>query len=96
MNFWLVLGFCGQALFAARFLIQWICSEKRKESHVPVIFWYLSIGGGLILLSYAIHRKDPVFIVGQATGLVIYLRNLVLIARRTSMGRQQACNITAP
>ena len=76
---WLVIGFLGQALFFSRFLIQWLASERRKTSVVPTAFWFLSIGGGLVLLSYAIHQRDPVFIVGQATGLLIYSRNLWFI-----------------
>lgn len=78
---WLILGFLGQALFSMRFLIQWIYSEKNKRSMIPTAFWYFSLGGGLTLLSYAILREDPVFIVGQATGLFIYTRNLMLIRR---------------
>jgi len=61
MNGWLVVGLAGQIIFGMRFLIQWIASEVKKESHIPIVFWYCSIGGGLILLSYAIHIKDPVF-----------------------------------
>ena len=80
-HIWIAIGFLGQGLFFARFLIQWIASERRQESVVPTAFWFFSIGGGLILLSYAIHRRDPVFIVGQATGLLIYSRNLYFIAR---------------
>jgi len=76
---WLIIGLAGQILFGLRFLVQWICSEVKKESHIPIIFWYFSIGGGLILLSYAIYRRDPVFILGQSTGLIVYLRNLRLI-----------------
>ncbi len=72
----------GQILFGLRFLIQWICSEVKKESHIPIVFWYFSISGGLILLAYAIHRQDPVFIVGQSTGLIVYLRNLRLIYKK--------------
>jgi len=83
MNFWLIVGFAGQLLFSVRFLVQWICSEKKKESYIPVTFWYFSLGGGLILLVYAIYRQDPVFIVGQGMGLVVYLRNLILISRKT-------------
>ncbi|MGH7322941.1 MAG: lipid-A-disaccharide synthase N-terminal domain-containing protein [Candidatus Rokuibacteriota bacterium] len=79
---WLVVGFLGQACFSARFVVQWIASERRRESVVPVYFWYFSVAGGVILLAYAIHRLDPVFILGQAAGLVIYVRNLYLIARR--------------
>ena len=71
----------GQALFSMRFLIQWIHSEKKGRSVIPLAFWYFSLAGGITLLSYAIYRKDPVFIVGQATGVFIYTRNLQLIAR---------------
>ena len=85
-RFWLVLGFAGQAAFFGRFFVQWIASERAKKSVVPLAFWYFSIAGGLILLSYAIYRKDPVFIVGQASGLLIYLRNLALIARHKGEG----------
>ena len=79
---WLVVGFMGQALFSARFLVQWLASERRKKSVVPLAFWYFSVAGGATLLAYAIHRQDPVFIVGQAAGLLIYLRNLQLIYRQ--------------
>jgi lipid-A-disaccharide synthase-like uncharacterized protein len=82
MNFWLVLGFFAQALFAGRFLVQWIASERKKESVVPIYFWYISLAGGILLLTYAIHIKDPVFIVGQSTGVFIYTRNLMLIHKR--------------
>ena len=78
---WLAVGFSGQALFSMRFLVQWLYSEKQRRSVVPVAFWYFSIGGGATLLSYAIYRGDPVFILGQSTGLFIYLRNLHLITR---------------
>ncbi len=78
---WLAVGFLGQAMFGARFLVQWIASERRKQSVVPKAFWYLSLLGGLTLLTYAIHRRDPVFIVGQLTGVLIYTRNLWLIYR---------------
>jgi lipid-A-disaccharide synthase-like uncharacterized protein len=76
---WLVIGFAGQALFFSRFFVQWLASEKRRESYIPRAFWFLSLGGGLTLLAYAIHRRDPVFIVGQATGILIYGRNLWFI-----------------
>jgi len=78
---WLAVGFGGQAIFASRFLYQWIVSERAGRSHIPRAFWYLSLAGGLTLLSYAIHRADPVFILGQTTGSVIYIRNLVLLHR---------------
>ncbi len=82
MNFWIVFGLVGQTMFFLRFLIQWIVSERKKESVIPIQFWFLSIAGSLILLVYAIQRKDPVFIIGQSTGSIIYIRNLVLIHRR--------------
>jgi lipid-A-disaccharide synthase-like uncharacterized protein len=81
-QYWLLVGFLGQAFFSMRFLVQWIASERRKESVVPVSFWLFSIGGGLTLLLYAIHRIDPVFILGQGAGLFVYLRNLYLIHRK--------------
>ena len=81
---WLVLGFTGQAMFSGRFLVQWVTSERRRQSVVPVLFWWLSVAGGLFLLAYAILRQDPVIILGQAAGLVVYLRNLILIRRRGS------------
>ena len=80
---WLGIGLLGQALFSARFLVQWIASERRKRSVVPLAFWYFSIGGGLTLLAYAIYRRDPVFILGQGAGLFVYARNLWLIYRAT-------------
>jgi lipid-A-disaccharide synthase-like uncharacterized protein len=79
---WIAVGFLGQTMFFGRFLVQWIATERRKESFVPVSFWYLSIAGGLILLAYAIHRRDPVFMAGQAFGAVVYIRNLILIRRK--------------
>lgn len=78
---WLAVGFIGQALFSARFLVQWVVSERARKSVVPLAFWLFSLGGGATLLIYAIHRQDPVFIVGQAGGLFIYTRNLMLIYR---------------
>ena len=81
---WLGVGFAGQLCFGSRFLVQWIASEKRNRSHMPIAFWYLSLGGAVLLLTYAIYRKDPVFIIGQSVGGLIYARNLVLISRRRS------------
>tara|TARA_B100001093_G_C26601372_1_gene916019 strand:+ start:244 stop:525 length:282 start_codon:yes stop_codon:yes gene_type:complete len=75
----LIIGFTGQGLFASRFIIQWLYSEKIGKSSIPLSFWYLSIFGGLGLLSYAIYRQDPVIILGQTFGIFIYLRNLILI-----------------
>ncbi len=82
----MIVGLGGQLLFSLRFLVQWISSEKAGRSTVPVAFWYLSIAGGLTLLCYAIHRRDPVFILGQATGVLIYGRNLHLIHREKKGG----------
>lgn len=76
------VGLVGQTLFFLRFFVQWIASEKRKESYIPRSFWYLSLAGGVALLTYAILRRDPVFILGQSTGSIIYMRNLVLIHRK--------------
>ena len=83
---WLVVGFVGQALFGSRFLVQWIVSERKGESVVPRAFWYLSLGGAALLLAYAIWRQDPVFILGQSFGFLVYTRNLILIARRARGG----------
>lgn len=79
---WVGIGFLGQFLFAARFIVQWISSERRRESHIPIQFWYLSLIGGSITTIYAFHRRDPVFVVGQASGLIVYVRNLILIYRQ--------------
>jgi len=78
---WLAVGFSGQTFFSLRFIIQWIQTEKMKKSVIPVAFWYFSLLGGSTLFIYAIHKKDPVFIVGQGMGLFIYLRNLYYILR---------------
>ncbi|MCY7305829.1 MAG: lipid-A-disaccharide synthase N-terminal domain-containing protein [Rhodoferax sp.] len=78
---WLAIGFIGQGLFSARFIVQWLQSEKIKKSVIPSAFWYFSVAGGMTLLAYAIHREDPIFIIGQATGLIIYFRNLQFLWR---------------
>ena len=78
-SLWIGIGFAGQLLFTSRFLVQWIASERRRESVVPVAVWWVSLAGGVTLLSYALWRHDPVFILGQAMGLVVYARNLALI-----------------
>lgn len=98
MNFdidktWLAIGLLGQALFSARFVVQWLSSEKLKKSVIPAAFWYFSVGGGLTLLAYAIHREDPVFIIGQVTGLLIYVRNLQFVWRHK---RPQATGTDTP
>ena len=76
---WLTVGFGGQAIFSMRFIVQWLSSEKQKRSVIPIAFWYLSIFGAITLCAYAIHRRDPVFIIGQAFGILVYLRNLYFI-----------------
>lgn len=76
---WIGIGFTGQTLFFGRWLVQWLVSERKSESQVPLAFWYLSLIGGLITLAYAIYRMDPVFIAGQSVGAFVYLRNLMLI-----------------
>jgi len=78
---WLAIGLIGQALFSARFVVQWLYSEKVKKSVIPTAFWYFSVGGGATLLAYAIHRQDPVFIIGQGAGLFVYFRNLQFLWR---------------
>ncbi len=78
---WLAIGLIGQALFSARFVVQWLYSEKVKKSVIPTAFWYFSVGGGATLLAYAIHREDPVFIIGQGAGLFVYFRNLQFLWR---------------
>ncbi|MDD4913622.1 MAG: lipid-A-disaccharide synthase N-terminal domain-containing protein [Methylococcales bacterium] len=78
---WLVVGFLGQGLFSARFIVQWVVSERKKQSVIPVLFWYFSILGGIVLLLYSIHKQDPVFILGQGAGLLIYFRNLYFVLR---------------
>ena len=82
---WVAVGFLGQAFFSARFLVQWLASERARRSVVPLAFWFFSLGGGATLLAYALYRRDPVFIVGQGAGLFIYVRNLVLIRRESQV-----------
>jgi lipid-A-disaccharide synthase-like uncharacterized protein len=81
IRFWLLFGLFGQVLFSARFLVQWLASERARRSVMPVSFWWLSLSGAAVLLAYAIHRRDPVFILGQTTGFLIYTRNLILLRR---------------
>jgi lipid-A-disaccharide synthase-like uncharacterized protein len=78
---WVAFGLAGQLLFGSRFIVQWIASERKKVSYIPITFWYLSLSGGIITLIYAIHIRDTVFTVAQAGGLIVYLRNLMLIYR---------------
>lgn len=81
LDAWVILGFVAQAFFTARFLVQWLASERARKSVIPVAFWWCSIGGGLLLLVYALYRRDPVFIAGQAFGVFVYLRNLYFVLR---------------
>ncbi len=92
---WISIGFLGQAMFSMRFIIQWIVSERARESVVPLAFWYFSLLGGMTLLSYAIWRQDPVIIVGQLTGLFIYARNLKLIYKKRRRMRRAAKRLRA-
>jgi len=84
--FWTAVGFTGQVIFGLRFVVQWIATERKKKSVVPVVFWHLSVAGTIILLAYSIHRMDPVFIAGFSLNMVIYLRNLYFIYRRPRPG----------
>lgn len=78
---WVAIGFIGQGLFFMRFFVQWLASEKQGRSVIPTAFWYFSLSGGLTLFCYALWRRDPVFILGQGTGLFIYLRNIYFIRK---------------
>lgn len=78
---WMLFGFTAQFVFFARFIVQWIYAERKKVSAIPIMFWYLSIAGAIMLFTYSLHQRDPVFASGQAVALLIYLRNLVLIRR---------------
>ena len=84
MSWWVALGFVAQGLFTLRFLVQWIASERAGRSVVPLAFWLFSIGGGALMLVYALYIKDPVFITGQSLGVFIYLRNLYFVMRDKS------------
>jgi len=83
---WTTVGFVGQFAFGGRFVLQWIASEMKKRSHVPVGFWYLSLVGSLILLTYSIHRSEPIFILGFSLNTIIYVRNLHLIYKHEKTG----------
>ena len=84
---WVGIGLAGQTLFTARFFVQWLVSERSGRSVVPLGFWYLSIGGSVLLLAYALHRRDPVFFIGQLTGILVYSRNLHLIHQQRRLAR---------
>ena len=81
LDWWLALGFLAQGLFTARFVVQWIASERAGKSVMPIAFWFFSIGGGVLLFTYALVKRDPVFIIGQGLGLFVYLRNLYFVLR---------------
>ena len=87
---WVILGFIAQAFFTMRFVVQWIASERARDSVVPVAFWFFSVGGGILLLIYALYRKDPVFIAGQAFGLFVYVRNLYFILSKKKQSAASA------
>ena len=95
-NIWIAVGFGGQALFASRFIIQWFKSEIVGRSVIPLAFWYCSMGGGVVLLSYAIHVGDPVFITGQWMGIIVYSRNLYFIFREKQAEKRAAETETSP
>jgi lipid-A-disaccharide synthase-like uncharacterized protein len=78
---WVGIGFVGQSLFFSRWLLQWVVSERKAESQIPVSFWYMSLIGSVIVLAYAIHKMDPVFMVGQGVGTLVYVRNIMLVHR---------------
>jgi lipid-A-disaccharide synthase-like uncharacterized protein len=90
LDAWVILGFVAQAFFTMRFVVQWVASERARDSVVPVAFWFFSIGGGVLLLVYALYRKDPVFIAGQAFGLFVYARNLYFILAKKKQARAEA------
>ncbi len=81
LTLWTFIGLFGQSLFMMRFVVQWIASERAKKSVMPEIFWYFSLGGGMIVFIYAIHQQDLVFILGQGLGIIIYLRNIYFIRK---------------
>src|SRR4249919_2434813 len=86
LDWWVLLGFAAQAFFTMRFLVQWLASERAGKSVIPLAFWWCSIGGGILLLVYALHRRDPVFILGQGFGVFVYLRNLQFVLRTRKQG----------
>ncbi len=94
-TFWLAVGFLGQAIFTARFVVQWLVSERKRDSVVPVAFWWLSLMGGTALLSYATWRRDPVIIIGQTMGLLVYVRNLMLVGKARRRSVRQSTSLSA-
>ena len=86
IDYGIIVGYVAQGMFAMRFVVQWIASERAGRSVVPTAFWVFSIGGGVMLLGYAVYRRDPVFIIGQAFGVFVYLRNLQFVMRGGGQG----------
>ena len=95
-DLWVAFGLAGQLLFGSRFIVQWIASERKKVSYIPIVFWYLSLSGGIITLIYAIHIRDTVFTIAQGAGLIVYLRNLMLIYSRRSHAQPTATQPAPP
>lgn len=95
-DLWVLFGMVGQMVFGSRFVIQWIASERRKSSYIPPVFWWLSVIGGIITLTYAIHKHDPVFTIAQSIGLLVYVRNLMLIYSHRSQAEPHADERPAP
>jgi lipid-A-disaccharide synthase-like uncharacterized protein len=92
---WIVIGLFGQSAFFARFLVQWVASERAGESYIPLSFWYLSILGSLVMLVYAIHRKEPIFLLGQLPNVFVYARNIILIKRNGGVGSPSGAPVGA-
>ncbi|KAA3519371.1 lipid A biosynthesis protein [Agrobacterium vitis] len=84
---WLALGVIAQLMFSLRFIIQWLVSEKQKRSVIPAAFWWFSVIGGIMLLAYGIHRGEPIIMLGQGLGIIVYIRNLMLLhqGRKTDL-----------
>lgn len=89
-DLWVAFGLTGQMLFGSRFIVQWLASERKKASYIPEVFWYLSLSGGIITAIYAIHIRDTVFTIAQCGGLIVYVRNLMLIYRQRRHAREVA------
>lgn len=86
---WYGIGFLGQGMFFMRFLVQWLASERKGKSVIPIHFWYFSIAGSVLVLAYAIYRKDPVFILGQILGMFIYSRNLYFVLKEKCLAKEE-------
>jgi lipid-A-disaccharide synthase-like uncharacterized protein len=92
---WIAIGLLGQSAFFARFLVQWVASERAGESYIPLSFWYLSVIGSLVMLVYAIHRKEPIFLLGQLPNVFVYGRNIMLIRRSGGAGSPSGAPVGA-